>query len=168
MKRSYKEEYPGQSQSERDMKTWEMQRSPYDAWTQLNDEGIESLIMLNTINPLATNILYFLIKNVNNYNAILISQKTLSLIFNKSVQSINYAIKALKEHNFINIYKDGRGNMYFINASLIWKSYGTNYNFAEYNAKIIFSEEEIRKMNFQNTLLKKSQNIVSYKHAKHA
>ena len=65
MKRSYKEEYPGQSQSERDMKTWEMQRSPYDAWTQLNDEGIESLIMLNTINPLATNILYFLIKNIN-------------------------------------------------------------------------------------------------------
>ena len=74
---------------------------------------------------------------------------------------INLAIKKLKEHNFINIQKDGRGNMYFVNANLVWKSYGTNHKFAEFNVKIIFSQEEIQKMNFKNTLLKKGQNIIS-------
>ena len=50
---------------------------------------------------------------------------------------------------------------FFVNANLVWKSYGTNHKFAEFNAKIIFSQEEIEKMNFKNTLLKKGQNIIS-------
>ena len=38
-----------------------------------------------------------------------------------------------------------------------------DYKFAEFNAKIIFSQEEIEKMNFKETLLKKGQNIITHK-----
>ena len=160
MKRKFTEDYLGQTQEERDKIAFEMQKSPFQSWIQLNTDNIKNLILLNSLNPLATNVLYFLMENVNNYNAVIISQKSLGLIFNKSIQSINYAIKILREHNFINIQKDGRGNIYFVNSNLIWKSYGTNHKFAEFNAKIIFSEEEISKMNFQKTILQKGQNLV--------
>lgn len=160
MKRKFTEDYSGQVQEERDKIAFEMQKSPFQSWIQLNTDNIKNLILLNSLNPLATNVLYFLMENANNYNAVIISQKSLGLVFNKSIQSINYAIKILREHNFINIQKDGRGNIYFVNSNLIWKSYGTNHKFAEFNAKIIFSEEEISKMNFQKTILQKGQNLV--------
>lgn len=161
MKKNLIEDYNGQTQEERDKIAFELQKSPFDEWVQLNKQGLQHLMLLNTISPLATNILYFLIENSNNYNCVIVSQSTLGKIFKKSNTSINLAIKKLKEHNFINIQKDGRGNMYFVNANLVWKSYGTNHKFAEFNAKIIFSQEEIEKMNFKNTLLKKGQNIIS-------
>ena len=163
MKKNFEEDYLGQTQEERDKIAFEMQKSPFKSWIQMNEEGLKHLMVLNSINPLATNILYFLMENANNYNAVIISQRTLGLIFNRTAKTINLAIKVLREHNFINIQKDGRGNMYFVNANLMWKSYGTNYKFAEFNAKIIFSKEEIEKMNFKDTLLKKGQNIISQK-----
>lgn len=151
----------GQSQDERDRIAFQMQKSPFTNYTQLNDETFKDLIYLNTINPLATNILYFMIENANNYNAVIVSQKTLGQIFGKSHQTISNAVRVLKEHKFINIKKDGRGNIYFVNASLIWKSYGSNHKFAEFNAKIIFSEEEVENLNLEKTLLRKGTNIVS-------
>lgn len=163
MKRNFEPDFLGQTQDERDKIAFEMQKSPFKNWIQVNEDGLKHLMVLNSINPLATNILYFLIENANNYNAVIISQKSLSLIFNKSTKTVNLAIKILKEHNFINIQKDGRGNMYFVNANLMWKSYGTNYKFAEFNAKIIFSQEELKKMNFKETLLKKGQNVITRK-----
>lgn len=156
-------DYLGQTQDERNKIAFELQKSPFSEWVQLNQNGLQHLMMLNTISPLATNILYFLIKNANNYNCVIVSQSTLGKVFDKSITSINLAIKKLKEHNFINIQKDGRGNMYFVNANLMWKSYGTNYKFAEFNAKIIFSQEELKKMNFKETLLKKGQNVITKK-----
>lgn len=161
MKKNIEPDYLGQTQDERNKITFELQKSPFKNWIQMNEDGLKHLMILNSINPLATNILYFLMENANNYNAVIISQKTLGAIFNRTTKTVNLAIKVLKDHNFINIQKDGRGNMYFVNANLIWKSYGTNYKFAEFNAKIIFSQEEIQKMNFQDTWIKKGQNIVS-------
>jgi len=163
MKRNFKADYLGQTQEERDKIAFEMQKSPFKSWIQMNEDGLKHLMILNSINPLATNVLYFLMENANSYNAVIISQKSLGLIFGKTTKTINLAIKVLKEHNFINIQKDGRGNIYFVNANLMWKSYGTNYKFAEFNAKIIFSQEEIEKMNFKETLLKKGQNIITHK-----
>lgn len=163
MKRDFEENYFGQSQEERDRIAFEMQKSPFKSWIQMNESGLRHLMLLNSINPLATNILYFLIENANNYNAVIVSQKSLGLIFKRTTKTINLAIKVLKEHNFINIKKDGRGNMYFINSNLVWKSYGSNYKFAEFNAKIIFSQEEVEKMSFKETLLKKGQNIITKK-----
>lgn len=161
MKRNFVPDYLGQSQDERDRLTFQMQKSPFKHYTQFNDDGLKSLMILNTISPLATNILYFMIENANNYNCVIISQKTLGKIFGKSVTSINLAVKILKEHNFINIKKDGRGNIYFVNANIIWKSYGTNHKFAEFNAKVIFSEEELNSLNLEKTLIKKGTNVVS-------
>ena len=64
MKKNLIEDYIGQTQEERDKIAFELQKSPFDEWVQLNKQGLQHLMLLNTISPLATNILYFLIKNM--------------------------------------------------------------------------------------------------------
>ena len=81
MKKNLIEDYIGQTQEERDKIAFELQKSPFDEWVQLNKQGLQHLMLLNTISPLATNILYFLIENSNNYNCVIVSQSTLGKIF---------------------------------------------------------------------------------------
>ena len=64
------------------------------------------------------------------------------IYFNISKPTVTRAIRILKDHNFIDTAKTGTTNIYFINKELVWKSWGTNYKYAEFGAKIIVSESE--------------------------
>lgn len=159
MKRKFTEDYLGQTQEERDRIAFEMQKSPFKEWIQLNKNEVDNLIYLAAKSSLAIQILLFLAKASDNYNAVMISQNTLGQIFNVSRQSINTTIKILKEHNFIQIQRSGVGFIYFINSNVVWKSYGTNHKFAEFNAKIIFSEEEIEGLQINKISIQKGTRI---------
>lgn len=163
MKSYDKPDYLGQTQEERDRISFEMQKSPFKKWIQFNENEINNLMYLTSLNPLAMNILYFLMKNANNYNAVIVSQKTLAEILGKSIRSIATAIKVLKEHNFIDVRKDGRGNIYMINSNVSWKSYGSNHKFAEFNAKVIFSEQEMQGIELNKTYIRTGQNLINNK-----
>lgn len=140
----------------------DMIKSPFDSWIQFNEEQIDNYLKLMRINALSAEILTFLMKHCDNYNCVIISQKTIAEIFSRSRQTINNAIKVLKEHNFIKIKKTGNGTFYFINSNFIWKSYGTNHRFAEFNAKIIFSRQEILEtgLELNKIWIKKGQNVL--------
>lgn len=159
MKRYLKEDYLGQTQEERDKIAFEMQKSPFKEWIQLNKTELDNLIYLAAKSSLAIQLLLFLAKASDNYNAVMISQNTLGEIFGISRQSINSTIKILKEHNFIQIQKSGVGFIYFINSNVIWKSYGTNHKFAEFNAKIIFSESEIEGLQINKISIQKGTRV---------
>ena len=63
-------------------------------------------------------------------------------VFGYSRAAISEAIKLLKEHKFIEVKKTGTSNIYMINKQLYWNSWGTNYAYAEFGAKIIISASE--------------------------
>ena len=56
--------------------------------------------------------------------------------------TISKAIKLLRDHQYISTAKSGATNVYFINKNLYWNSYGTNYAYAEFGAKIIITASE--------------------------
>ncbi len=68
--------------------------------------------------------------------------------------SASNAIKILKEYNFITVYKSGTSNVYSINKNLAWSSWGNNFKYAKFDAKILISESEQEKIKIQTEKIK--------------
>ena len=117
-------------------------KSPYNDFIQMNNNYYKQEDWLMKTSPIAYRILRFLISNMDNYNAVICSYTVLQEYFNISKPTVTRAIRILKDHNFIDTAKTRTTNIYFINKELVWKSWGTNYKYAEFGAKIIVSESE--------------------------
>lgn len=116
--------------------------SPYNNWYQFNREYSKEIIWLAGAFPKAHQILLFLLDQMNDYNAVICSHVVLQEALGMSKSTVIRNIKALKEHGFITIYKSGTANVYAVNKLLAWGSWGTNYKYAKFDAKIIISETE--------------------------
>lgn len=116
--------------------------SPFDNFTQMNLKHADDWIALSKKSHIAAEILWFLIKNCDRNNAVVCSSKVLEEALNYDRASIFRALKILKESQFVNIKKSGSSNVFLINRELTWKSWGKNYKYAEFGAKIIISESE--------------------------
>lgn len=121
--------------------------SPFAQWLQVNNSNdaykAESWLMRKS--PIAYMILRFLAKEMDNYNAIMCSYKVLEEALGYKRNALSKAINLLKEHHYIDVKKSGTSNVYFINKELYWKSWGKNYKYAEFGAKIIIAESEQEK-----------------------
>lgn len=116
--------------------------SPFSKWTQLNNEHTKDLITLAVKYPRAHAVLYFLVDQMDNKNAIIVSINTIAEIMGVSRQTISNAIKILKDTNFIDIHKTGTSYVYSVNNSVFWKSYQKNREYAKFSAKVIISSNE--------------------------
>ena len=120
------------------------QKSPYKKWTQVNNsrEAYEAEDWLIANSPTAYRILKFLVSNMDRYNAVICSYKVMQEKLRLSRTTVADAIKFLKEHKFINAVRTGGSNIYMVNKILYWNSWGSNYAYAEFEAKVIISSSE--------------------------
>jgi DNA-binding transcriptional ArsR family regulator len=118
--------------------------SPFAHWLQVNnsDDAYKAESWLMRKSPIGYMILRFLAKEMDNYNAIICSFKVMEEALGYSRAALSKAISILKEHHYIDVKKSGTSNVYLINKELYWKSWGTNYKYAEFGTKIIISESE--------------------------
>ena len=79
--------------------------SPFSNWTQLNNEHTRDLMTLAVKHPRAHAVLYFLVDQMDNLNAIVVSINTIAEFMNVSRQTISQAIKVLKDTNFITVHR---------------------------------------------------------------
>lgn len=122
----------------------EYKNSPFKRWTQLNNEHTKELMQLALKYPKAHAILYFLVDQMDEYNAVICSTKVLEEILDVSRQTISKNIKILKEHGFIVVLKSGASNVYVINDKVYWKSWSNNKKYSKFPANVVlsFSEQE--------------------------
>lgn len=121
-------------------------QSPFSNFYQFNRAHTKDMITLAGKYPKAHQILLFLLDQMDNYNAVVCSYQVLQEALSLSQATVARAIKVLKDTKFIDIYKSGTTNVYAINKSLAWSSWGTNYKYAKFDAKIIISESEQEKL----------------------
>lgn len=117
-------------------------KSPYSNFYQFNRDHSKEAIWLAGKHPRAYQILLFIMDQMDNYNALMCSYNVLCEALDMSRATVARAIKTLKEHNFIGIYKSGTSNVYVVNKDLAWSSWGSNYQYAKFDAKIIIAESE--------------------------
>lgn len=123
---------------------YEKRKSPFTKWTQLNndEEAQAARYWLMKKSTVAYCVMDFLASKMDNYNAVICSYKVLQEVFGYSRITIFEAIKLLKEHNYIKVVRTGGSNIYMLNKHLYWNSWGTNYAYAEFDAKVIIAASE--------------------------
>lgn len=127
--------------------------SPFNRWTQLNNDKTMDLINLNQENPTAVNVLFFLVDQMDSVNAVICSNRVLMEVLGVSQSTITRAIKSLREKGFIAIYKSGASNVYAVTDKIFWKSWGSNLAYSKFPANVILtsSEQDAQtKINFDN------------------
>ena len=117
-------------------------KSPFTSFYQVNKEHSEDLMWLLNKNPNAYKILLFLCDHMDKYNAVMCSYQVFQEYFSIGRTTASNAIKLLKEHGFIYIYKSGTSNVYVANPDLVWNSWGNNMQYCEFPANIILSASE--------------------------
>lgn len=120
----------------------EAKKSPFNNFVQVNLDYTNQIIKLARISPKGAQIFAFLVEHMDGYNALVCSSTVIQEALGMSRASVTRAVKVLKDSKFIDIKKSGTTNVYLINSELVWKSWGTNYKYAEFNAKVIVSESE--------------------------
>ena len=118
--------------------------SPYKKWTQVNNskEAYEAEDWLMPNAPIAYRIFRFMVSNMDQHNAIICSYKVMQEKFGYSHVTLSEAIQTLKEHKYLDVKKSRTSNVYLINKTLYWNSWGSNFAYAEFGAKVILSLAE--------------------------
>lgn len=119
-----------------------MKDSPFSNFYQFNREHSKEMIWLAGNHPKAHQILLFLLDQMDNYNVVMCSYAVFQEALEMSKATVTRSIKVLKDHNFITIYRSGTANVYAVNKLLAWSSWGNNYKYAKFDAKIIIAESE--------------------------
>jgi DNA-binding transcriptional ArsR family regulator len=120
--------------------------SPFSRWTQFNNAHTKELMWLAVKHSKAHAILYFLVDQMDEYNAVICSYKVLEEVLEISKATVQRNLQVLKENGFIAILKSGTSNVYAINDSVYWKSWGNNRRYSKFPANVVLalSEQEDR------------------------
>lgn len=116
--------------------------SPFSRWTQFNNEHTKELMLLAIKYPKAHAILYFLVDQMDNYNACICSTSVMQDILGVSRQTISKNIKILKDLGFLAVFKSGNANVYTINDKVYWKSWGNNRQYSKFPANVVLALSE--------------------------
>ena len=142
----------------------ESKKSPFRKWVQMNNDenSYEAEDWLVAKSPTAYRILRFLVSSMDNYNAVICSYKVMQEKLKVSKPTVERAIRLLKEHRFIQVVRTGGANVYLVNKHLYWNSWGTNYAYAEFDARVIISASEQDKDTQAKirTQIKKRQEVI--------
>jgi Fe2+ or Zn2+ uptake regulation protein len=117
-------------------------KSTFKRWTQYNNEHTREMIWLAMTHPKAHAILYFLVDQMDYYNAIMCSHRVLEEVLGISTATIKRNMSVLKERGFIAVLKSGTSNVYVVNDKVFWKSWGKNKQYSKFPANVILSLSE--------------------------
>ncbi|MCM1023809.1 MAG: replication/maintenance protein RepL [Prevotella sp.] len=126
----------------KERKQKEAKNSPYNNFAQMNLDHSKDWRALSKQNHVAAEILWFLIEHADKKNALVCSSKVLEEALGYSRTTIFRSKEFLKNAGFIKIKKSGTTDVFLINKEIAWKSWGKNYKYGEFEAKIIISASE--------------------------
>jgi len=90
----------------------------------------------------AADLLVFLVENMNDTNAVVVSQKALAELMGCSTRSIRAYVKTLVEDKWIKVLKLGTANVYHVNRECFWQQARNQRFYSQLSATVIVSQSE--------------------------
>lgn len=110
---------------------------------QFREHNFKLIRKLNEKSPIAANLFFFLIENMNKTtNSLIVSQDALAEVLEVSKRSIYTAVKLLTEGKYIQVLKSGVNNVYCVNADIVWTKRADATYFAHFNAAVYLTSNE--------------------------
>lgn len=136
--------------------------SPFSRWTQFNNDHTKELMWLAINYPKAHAILYFLVDQMDEYNAVMVSYKVIQEVMGIGRTTASQSIKILKNNGYIAVLKSGTSNVYAINDNVYWKSWGNNRRYSKFPATVVLAlseQEESYQLSIDDLQAKKHKEV---------
>ncbi len=114
-------------------------------WVQTDRATHEAWAALTRRSGLAAQIMHLLAARVGEYNAVVISQKTLAELAGASRRGVQNALKILERDRWIELVQigdTGSVNAHVINDRVVWSGPRENLRFSKFSAVVIVSANE--------------------------
>lgn len=112
-------------------------------FVQLTRSYLSQMRQLTRKNPLAQEILLYLVENMGRTsNAVVCSYSTLQEVTGMGRTSVAGAIKLLKEENWLEAVKIGSATAYAVNARVFWQAGRNQKKYAIFQATVIASSSD--------------------------
>lgn len=116
-------------------------KPPTFGWLQFEKKGLKQLQQLAMKSPAAMGTLMYLVNHMSRSNALVVSQAAIAAELGTSRETVNKAIKLLREHHFIEAVKAGGTTVYVVNSRVAWQG-NRGERFAHFGADVIALESE--------------------------
>ena len=120
-------------------------QQPKGRWVQTERAAHEAWAALLRQSPRAAELLHILVSRVGPHNAVVVSQKTLSELMGRHVNTVATAIKTLRDGRWIEVRQVGdRGtvNAYVLNDRVVWSGARDGLRYSLFSAAVILSSTE--------------------------
>jgi hypothetical protein len=123
-------------------------------FVQFYEDNLNLILQMNIENHSAVNVLLWIVRRMDNRNALVASQQTIANALSLSRQTINASVAYLREKKALTVLKSGNTNVYAVNVQIVWKSTADNKRYAHFDAKVYISdfEQEEERQNVQTQL----------------
>lgn len=114
-------------------------------WVQTDRATHEAWAALTRRSGLAAQIMHLLAARVGEFNAVVISQKTLAELAGASRRGVQNALKLLEQDRWIELVQigdTGSVNAHVINDRVVWSGPRENLRYSKFSAVVIVSEKE--------------------------
>lgn len=118
---------------------------PGGSWVQTELAAHEQWAKLAVANPRASSVLHVLLAQMGRSNAVVASQRTLAKLAGCSVRTLQYALAALREGNWIEVRQigpTGTACAYIINDRVAWYGNREGMRYSLFSANVVISEDE--------------------------
>lgn len=118
---------------------------PSGTWVQTDRAAHERWAKLAISNPRASAILHVVLSHMGRHNALIVSQATLAGLASCSVRTLQYALKALREGNWMEVRQigpTGTVNAYIINDQVAWSGKRDGIRYSLFSAAVVLSDAE--------------------------
>lgn len=137
--------------------------TPFSRWTQFNLDHTQKMMWLQLKHPKAAAIMSFFVDQMDEYNAVMCSYQVLQEVLDTSKATIQRSIKTLKDNGYIAILKSGSSNVYAINDTVYWKSWGNNRQYSKFPANVVLAlseQEEAYQISMDDLQVKKHKEVI--------
>lgn len=111
-------------------------------FVQLYRPFFDSISDLGIKSPATLKLFLFLLKNMDNTNALCVSYKALQELLDMSKPTLVKAIGTLKDEGFICVLKSGSSNVYIVNPDIAWTSYDGQKQYCKFTSNVIVTPSE--------------------------
>ena len=110
-------------------------------WLQFEKKRPSGTQKLAIRSPAAMGTLLYLVNNMSRSNALVVSQTAIAAGIGAKRESVNRALKYLREHNFIQSVKAGGATVYVVNSKVAWQG-NRGERYAAFGADVLAIEAE--------------------------
>jgi uncharacterized protein (DUF952 family) len=124
-----------------DFKTGELKKVNAN-FAQFYDDQLDLIILMIKENPTALTIFLWIIKFMDDRNALVASQQSIADALKLHKNTVYLAVKYLKEKKALVVLRSSNTNIFAINAQIVWRDSVDAKKFAHFDAKVYISEFE--------------------------